>query len=57
ESHPDREPDRVLGLVSKDEKIFVLVKWRHTDAPEFVEKQKCSPEILLLLNEFLNPIP
>ncbi|GBO00787.1 hypothetical protein AVEN_58004-1 [Araneus ventricosus] len=48
--------DRVSmkGLSMADD---ILLLGRHTDAPEYVEKQKYSLEILQLLNEFLNPIP
>ncbi|KAF8772050.1 hypothetical protein HNY73_019396 [Argiope bruennichi] len=57
EFHLEKEPERVQGLVVVNEKIYVLVKWRHTDAQEYVEKRKCSPEILMLLDEFLNLSP
>ncbi|GBO28396.1 hypothetical protein AVEN_111368-1 [Araneus ventricosus] len=50
----EKKPEKVVGLVTKDDTLYVLVKWRKIDAPEYVDKRKSSAEILALLNEFLN---
>ncbi|GFY54241.1 hypothetical protein TNIN_126931 [Trichonephila inaurata madagascariensis] len=51
----EREPEEVQGMFNKNNKTFLLVKWKNFETPEYIEKEKASEEIFQLLMDYLSP--